>query len=83
MNKPHTISNDTSAGLVAWLINFPTMRKQPRAWFANNRFTPDELKEAYQFGFQKQALDLGYRPARNELVFPVVITRPTLEQVAA
>jgi hypothetical protein len=60
-NRPHTIDNEETASLLAWLECYPFMRQKPKAWFNRHKFSQAELKATAQAGFADVALALGYQ----------------------
>lgn len=87
-NKPHTIDNDQTASLLAWCQCYPFMAKKPRAWFARQKFSQQELHEVYQAGLTRVALELGYehRQPLQVLSQPIVVSialQPDMMEKAA
>lgn len=58
--KAHTVRDN--APLLHYLLCYPFMACNPRAWFANGRWTQHELQVVHDAGFESVALALGYRP---------------------
>jgi hypothetical protein len=83
--KPATIANDETASLVQWLSCYPMMAKNPRAWFARQKFSPIELQQVYEAGWHSVAFQLGYqyRQPLQVLSQPIVVSLPQAVKAAA
>jgi hypothetical protein len=80
-SKPYTIHNPESASLLEWVITYPFMSANPRAWFKNWHISQAELKACYDAGWHRVALELGYQAYRNRQPLqveskPIVATIP-------
>ena len=73
-HKPNTIGNEQTAPLIEWLCKYPVTRTNPKAWFAGQSFSLDELALTAAAGYGDVAAAFGYHPPHDYGVMVVNIS---------